>query len=415
MGSGIRPGLERVRAVLRAAGRPQHRYPAVIVAGTNGKGSTSATLTSILLRAGYNAALYTSPHLVDIRERWMIGGGKISPELLDESIRRMRLAAEKAGIVPTYFEALTLVAFLAFEAAAVDVAILEVGMGGRLDATNVVRPLAALISPIAFDHMEHLGSSIAKIAAEKAGVIHRGCVALTTNTHAAILRVIEARAKKFDAPLHLVQREVRSGAPRIEGGRLRFDLATPVAAYNLDSPLIGRHQVDNIALAVRGAEELEEHFDRIDHRAIEEGVARTHWRGRLEHHLIGAKSVWIDGAHNPHGIESLIAFASESIAKPRTLVFGMMRDKDVAATIRRLFPLFDRVIVTDPDPERAMRVDELAALASRSGFAVEAIAEPARAFDRALGEGPNEIVICGSLYLAGAAVAWVDRAQPAVR
>lgn len=412
MGSGIRPGLERVRAVLRAAGRPQHRVPSVIVAGTNGKGSTSATLTSILLRAGYKAALYTSPHLVDIRERWMIGGEKIAHELLDDSISRMRDAAERAGIVPTYFEALTLVAFLAFETAECDVAILEVGMGGRLDATNVVRPLAALISPIAFDHMEHLGETIGKIAAEKAGVIHRGSIALTTNTHAAIVRVIEARAKKFGVPLHVVQRETRAGSPRISGGRLHFDLATPVASYNLDSPLVGRHQIDNIALAVRGAEELEEQFERIDHRAIEEGVARTEWRGRLEHAAVRGKSFWIDGAHNPHGIESLAAFVNEFIARPRTLVFGMMRDKDVAATIGRLLPLFDLIIVTEPDPERAMRVGEIAALALRGGFVVEEIADPAQAFERALGAGESEVVICGSLYLAGAAVAWVDGMKP---
>ncbi|HEY6843579.1 MAG TPA: Mur ligase family protein, partial [Thermoanaerobaculia bacterium] len=151
-GSGIRPGLGRMRAVLRVLGRPQHAYRSIIVAGTNGKGSTSATLASILHESGYRTGLYTSPHLVDIRERWRIDGKLIEPTLLGRAIDELRRASEKSGILPTYFEAMTLIAFIAFRDAACDIAVLEVGMGGRLDATNVVRPMASLITPIGLDH-----------------------------------------------------------------------------------------------------------------------------------------------------------------------------------------------------------------------------------------------------------------------
>ena len=166
-GSGIRPGLGRMRAVLRALRHPERAFQSIIIAGTNGKGSTSATLASILTVSGARTGLYISPHLVDLRERWMIDGRMIDATALEVSIDLLRGASKKSGILPTYFEALTLIAFIAFREAKCDVAVLEVGMGGRLDATNVVRPIAALITPIGFDHTEFLGGTLRKIAAEK--------------------------------------------------------------------------------------------------------------------------------------------------------------------------------------------------------------------------------------------------------
>ena len=166
-----------MRALLRALRNPERAYRSIIVAGTNGKGSTSATLASILHESGYRTGLYTSPHLVELRERWMIAGAAIDDGLLTHSIALLQRAAADSGITPTYFEALTLIAFVAFREEKCEIVVLEVGMGGRLDATNVVRPLAALITPIGFDHMEYLGTTLRQIAAEKAGVIHRGAVA----------------------------------------------------------------------------------------------------------------------------------------------------------------------------------------------------------------------------------------------
>lgn len=383
-GSGIRPGLDRMRALLRALGRPQNACPSIIVAGTNGKGSTSATLASILHAAGYRTGLYTSPHLVELRERWTIDGAMIEPAALDEAIDVLQAAAERAGITPTYFEALTLLAFIAFARAKCEVVVLEVGMGGRLDATNVVRPLAAVITPIGFDHMEYLGNTIRKIAAEKAGVIHRGAIVLTTNDDPEVLDVIERRARTFGSPVVHV-------------------------TTTHDTPLAGDFQRRNAALAVAAARALVKQLPRIDEDTIERGVAATRWRGRLERLRVQDKDIWIDGGHNAHAVAAIKSFL-ERIPRPRLLVFGIMSDKNVHDVVAALFPLFDRVIATEPYPPRSMRADALAEL---GGANVTAIAEPENAFAAAL-EGPEpSMVVAGSLYLAGAAIAFFDKiAQP---
>ncbi|MCU1244532.1 MAG: FolC bifunctional protein, partial [Acidobacteria bacterium] len=239
-GSGIRPGLGRIRELLRHLGRPERASPAIIVAGTNGKGSTSATLASILGASGYRTGLYTSPHLVDLRERWLIGGAMIEPALLDEAIEKLRLAADGTRILPTYFEALTIMAFVAFQLAGCEVSVLEVGMGGRLDATNVVHPVASLITPIGMDHTEYLGNTIRKIAAEKAGVIHRGAAVLTSNRDPIVLGVLRRRAARFGAELQVVHGD-----------------------DSVTAPLAGAFQRDNIALATAAARALVPTFPAI--------------------------------------------------------------------------------------------------------------------------------------------------------
>jgi dihydrofolate synthase/folylpolyglutamate synthase len=382
-GSGIRPGLGRIRAILKCLGRPERGYQSIVVAGTNGKGSTSAMLASILTASGYRTALYTSPHLVDIRERWMIGGSMIDDALLDASVDELRAAADAAGITPTYFEAMTLIAFIAFRIAECEVAVLEVGMGGRLDATNVVRPIAAVITPIGFDHMEYLGNTLRKIAAEKAGVIHRGSVALTSNDDARVLQVIRRRAERVGAPLQVVTSEH-------------------------DTPLSGAFQRRNAALAVRTAETLSSWLTRITPESIERGVALTRWRGRLEHLRRGRQQIWIDGCHNAHAIAVIAPFIERTLPRPRALVFGIMADKDVEGVGRALFPLFDRIITTEPFPPRSVGADHLARLAGQMG--VEATAEPSpqAAFARAIAVPENTVFVGGSLYLAGAAIAFFD-------
>ncbi len=366
-GSGIRPGLGRMRELLQALGNPHRNYPSIIVAGTNGKGSTSATLTSILNEAGHRTAHYTSPHLVDIRERWTVAGEMISPELLDECIEEIRIAD---AITPTYFEALTLIAFLAFAKAKVDLAVLEVGMGGRLDATNVVKPLLSIITPVAFDHMEFLGNTIRKIAAEKAGVIHRGAIVLTSSDDPAVLDVLRKRAEKFgNRFIHVTDEH--------------------------DTPLAGDFQKRNAGLAVRAAREL-----KIDENAIARGVAKTKWRGRLENVQVRGKTIWIDGGHNAHAARAIAPFIEANVPRPRTLVFGIMSDKDVDAVKATLYPLFDRIITTEPYPPRSMKAAEL------GGIPIE---EPERAFEAALAAPERSVVIAGSLYLAGAALAYFDR------
>ncbi|MDQ3283216.1 MAG: bifunctional folylpolyglutamate synthase/dihydrofolate synthase, partial [Acidobacteriota bacterium] len=370
-GSGIRPGLDRMRTLLRALGSPHRKYPSIIVAGTNGKGSTSSMLTSILDAAGYRTGFYTSPHLVDIRERWKIAGEWISPEFLDECIAELQRAADRAGITPTYFEALTLIAFIAFARAQCDMVVLEVGMGGRLDATNVVRPIASVITPIGMDHMEFLGNTLRKIAFEKAGVIHRGAIVLTSNDDPLVLDVICKRAAKFGNRIIRVTEEH-------------------------DTPLAGAFQRRNAALAVRTARELG-----IAEHAIEEGVRNTRWRGRLERIEHEGKQIWIDGGHNLHAVQQTAPFFEANVPRPRLLVFGMMSDKDVQPVVERLFPLFDRIIATEPYPPRSVKASEFPTATP--------IADPEEAIRAALDAAEPSIVITGSLYLAGAAIAFFDK------
>jgi len=368
--SGIQPGLTRIRALLRALRSPQRKYRSIIVAGTNGKGSTSATLASILHAAGHHAGLYTSPHLVDLRERWTIGGEMIDPALLDASIEELRDAAQRTDITPTYFEALTIVAFIAFARAKCDVAVIEVGMGGRLDATNVVRPVAALITPVGFDHMEYLGNTLRRIAFEKAGVIHRGTLVLTTNDDPLVLSVLRKRAEQFgNRFIHVTEEH--------------------------DTPLAGAFQRRNAGLAVRAARELG-----IAEDAIERGVRATRWRGRLERIDAAGKEIWIDGAHNAHAAAEIAPFVEKNVPRPRLLVFGMMGDKHIAPVTALLYPLFDRIITTEPYPPRSAKAADLGGIP---------IPEPDAAFRAALASPERAIVITGSLYLAGAAIAFFDK------
>ena len=382
-GSGIRPGLGRMRALLRALHRPEKRVPAVIVAGTNGKGSTSATIASIFRASGYRTGLYTSPHLVDIYERWAIDGANVDDAALDNAVAALRRASERTGIVPTYFEALTLLAFIIFADAHCDVSVLEVGMGGRLDATNVVRPLAAVITPIGIDHIEFLGRTLRKITMEKAGVIHREAIVLTSNSDPLILGILERRARTFGSRFVVVDGEH-------------------------DTPLAGPFQRRNAALAVRTAEELRGLLPKITPESIDRGVAETRWRGRLEHFESGGKSVWIDGCHNLHAAEHVATFIETTVPRPRTLVFGIMTDKNVEAVTRKLFPLFDLVLTTEPYPPRNESAESLARAARSHGVTSEAWPHPRRALQRSLAASSGAIFVAGSLYLAGAAIAFFD-------
>jgi dihydrofolate synthase/folylpolyglutamate synthase len=369
-----------MRALLRALASPHKKYRTIIVSGTNGKGSTSATITSILTESGYRTGHYTSPHLVDIRERWTIDGNPIDAALLRRAIVRLQEGSARADILPTYFEALTLIAFIAFADARCEIVVLEVGMGGRLDATNVTRPLAALITPISFDHTEYLGNTLRKIAAEKAGVIHRGTIALTSNEDPAVVGVLRRRAERFgNAFVH------------VKGEH--------------DTPLHGAFQRRNTALAVRAAKELRPTLRRITPRSIERGVARTQWRGRLEHLRVDGKDIWIDGGHNLHAAKAIAPYIDAKLRRPRMLVFGIMSDKDVASVTRELFPLFDEIVCCDPYTPRAANVDDLVALADGNAVAVR---DPRRALESAMASRYRTILVCGSLYLAGAAIEYFD-------
>lgn len=407
-GRGIRPGLLRMRRLLRHLGHPQRAYRTIIIAGTNGKGSTSATLAAILRESGYRTGLYTSPHLVTLLERWKIDGVDVSPSLFRAAVRQLQSAVRDTGVFPTYFEALTLLGFMIFREVACDVVVLEVGMGGRLDATNVTEPVVAAISSVSFDHTEYLGDTLAKIAMEKAGVIPQRGVAVTSNRSEEVLRSIRRHVRDVRGELHLTTAECR--ATDVRGGRsMTFKLETPVTGYRISSPLVGDHQIDNITLAVRAAELAEPALPRINATAIERGVRRTEWRGRLERATAGGKRWLIDGAHNPDGVARLIDYLDSMPRRKRILIFAAMRDKDVSAMAQDLFSRFDRIIFTQADAVRGMPPEMLRPFTTNTTAMIRRT--PGAAFTAALRAAEAEIIVAGSLYLAGAAVAFIDRVR----
>jgi dihydrofolate synthase / folylpolyglutamate synthase len=400
---GQKLGLERIGEVLERLGRPQRDLPVVLVAGTNGKGSTSALIAAVAHAAGYRTGLYTSPHLESVEERIRVDGRSIARPRL---AARLREVLAVAPALPTYFEALTAAAVLHFRREPVELAVFEVGLGGRLDATNVTEPLLSVITSISYDHQEHLGSTLSAIAREKAGILRPGRPALIWSAgDVEIENALRAAAREHGAALDdcfaTVRVETEGATP---GGRARHRVTTPDDSFTLDSGLLGAHQGPNVALAVRAAELLAGRgFERIDHAAIVEGVRRCRWPGRLERvDLPGGRWVLLDGAHNPGGVDSLLAFL-EGMARTGALdlLYGSLRDKGAELTLPRLVAATRRVTLTRPPADRALDPAELAPGVP----AARVEPRPEVALEVALeGLAPGDgLLVCGSLYLTGAA------------
>lgn len=393
---GIRLGLEKTRGLLSALGDPQKSFPAVLVAGTNGKGSTSALLAAMAEAAGFRTGLYTSPHLETVEERIRIDGKAIEPGRLGALLEWIVGEAERVqGTPPTYFEALTVAAFLGFSESEVDLAVLEVGMGGRLDATNLSEPVLSVITPIGFDHQEFLGNTLAAIAREKAGILRPGRPALAWIEDVEPATAVRESAALVGARLAFAQDEVE--IEKIEplgweGQAVR--LKTPVRAYDLRLALLGDHQAKNLGLAVRAAEILE-----IGAEAIAAGAAACRWPGRIEAvDLPGGRRAVLDAAHNESGAAVLAAFL-ERMGEPVDFLFGALADKDYARMIELLAPHGQRWVLTTPQSPRAKAPAELAALLPGREILIEP--DPETALDRALALGGRTLVACGSIYLIG--------------
>lgn len=406
---GIRLGLDSMRGLLAALGEPQRRLPAVLVAGSNGKGSTAALLAAMSTAAGYRTGLYTSPHLETVEERLRLNGRAISEprlgELLDEVVGR---AEREQGQLPTYFEALTAAAFLWFTAEAVDLAVVEVGMGGRLDATNLCDPRLSLITSISLEHREHLGDTLAAIAREKAGVLRAGRPALTWVEEPAAMAAIRAAADACGALLHQAEREVTVEGWEEDGWEgQRVTLATPSGRRELAMRLPGSHQRRNLGLAVRAAETLAESgFPKLDRRALAAGAAACRWPGRAEAvRLPDGRRVLLDAAHNAEGAAVLARLLAAPPAPERgtDMVFGVLGDKDAGEMLAALLPAVRRLVLTAAPSPRARPVEELRQLVARTGASLEVLveADPGAALDRALGLGGETLVICGSIFLVG--------------
>jgi dihydrofolate synthase/folylpolyglutamate synthase len=401
--------LDEVRTLLGALGDPHRRFPSVLIAGTNGKGSTAATLASILNASGLRTGLYTSPHLARPNERIRVERAEISDDdfartyfRVDDAARQLLLAG-KLPQSPSYFEVLTAQAFLHFAERQIDIAVLEVGMGGRLDATNVVEPLVSVITDISLDHTEWLGSTISAIAREKAGILRPDGVMVTLPQHPEANRVLgdvalELNVRGVSAVPFMPPSLAVAGSYEIEV------LGFPV---EVDSPLSGAHQHRNIALAVATAVELAaRHGFPITPDSIAKGIHLTRWPGRLER--VTARGVeWIlDVAHNPAGAWALRSSLRGILErrKPRTLVFSCLRDKPIAELAQILFPLFDHVILAPIHTSRAAATADLLAAAQATGTEATLAASVAEALEEAvIRTGGGIAVISGSVYLVGEA------------
>ena len=399
--------LEEIRVLLAALGNPHHRFPAVLIAGTNGKGSTAATLASIFTASGLRTGLYTSPHLAKVNERMRLDRVEIADEAFASLYFRVHDAAQRLVLhgtlpqQPSFFEILTAQAFLYFAEAQVDIAVLEVGMGGRLDATNIVDPLLSVITDISLDHTEWLGSTIAAITREKAGILRPNGTLITLPQHP------EANQALGEVAVELNVRGV-SAVPYTPGDpdATRYSIEALGAQIDVDSPLIGAHQHRNLALAIAAAVELATHHGfPITPAAIAQGIHETRWPARLERIHSGSVDWILDVAHNPAGAWALraglhAAFAEEHT--PRVLVFSCLRDKPIAEMAQILFPLFDQVILAPIHAARAAAVEDLLAAARRTGTAAtaaESVPEALRLAAQHSKDGP--IVVSGSVYLVG--------------
>ena len=400
--------LDEVRILLGALGNPERRFPAVLIAGTNGKGSTAATLASILTEAGMRTGLYTSPHLERPNERIRVGREEIADgdfarlfflvsDTADQMVRERKLPQ-----MPSFFEMLTALAGLYFAECGVEIAVLEVGMGGRLDATNVVEPLVSVVTDISLDHMEWLGPTIGAIAREKAGILRAGGTMITLPQHPEANHVLGQVATELGV------RGV-SAVPYMPANEAKgpYTVETLGATVKVDSSLKGAHQQRNVALAIAAAVELaEQHGFRVSPAAIEEGIHRTEWPGRLER-MTSAGVEWVlDVAHNPAGAWALRAGLRGILEerKPRILIFSCLRDKPVAEMAQILFPLFERVIVAPIHAARAAAVEHLLAAAKATGTAATATESVREALETAQRDAAGGVVVVsGSVYLVGEA------------
>jgi dihydrofolate synthase/folylpolyglutamate synthase len=410
--------LEHMRVLVEALGHPQRRFPAVIVAGTNGKGSTSATLASILTKSGYRTGLYTSPHLLRVNERIVIDGEDISDgefaevHMRVESVSHNLVDAGKLPQHPSFFEMLTAMAFEHFASARINIAVLEVGIGGRLDATNLADPLLSVITDISLDHMEWLGNTLPEIAREKAGILRANGTLITLPQHPEVndaigeqirrLNVRPVNATAFMPSMTPGARTFESEPARAPGNRYAVEILGENT--QIDSPLAGRHQLRNVALAIAAAVELKQAFGyQITAITIAEGVANTRWPGRFQV-LPGSPEIVLDVAHNPAGAWALrSALSSRYAGQPLTIVFGAMRDKAIAEIAEILFPLADEVIATSVNSPRSSLPEEIQEAARHVGVDVTPIADVSQAIAGARDRG-RTVVITGSVYLVGAAL-----------
>jgi dihydrofolate synthase/folylpolyglutamate synthase len=406
---GIKFGLSSTLDLLARLKLPYQEGRYLHIAGTNGKGSVAAMLSAVLTRAGYPVSLFTSPHLVDFTERFRLRDEDIGKGRLLALINEVRGAVDDAE-PPTFFEFAAAMAFLYFFQEGANPIILETGMGGRLDATNIVEPLVSVITNINRDHQEHLGAGLTAIAGEKAGIIKPGTPLVTYARQKRVLDLLEQRCRELGAPLYLGGRDFKTRGR--SGGRFSYR-GTTKELDNLTLSLPGRHQYLNAAVALAVLEILDRQGYSIPEAAIREGLRRTRWPGRLEQ-VAQDPRVLLDGAHNPAAALTLAQALRRRQGNGRLLlVMGVMADKDVDTILARLLPLAQTVIFTQPRYFRAAATDDLARRAKSYNLETIQVPQVAAAVARAQAlAGPaDRIVVTGSLYTGGEAKEYFDSKQ----
>ena len=408
---GIKFGLENIRTIVDALGRPDRAFRSIHVAGTNGKGSVTAMLDAALRAAGYRCARYTSPHMVDLTERFVIDGHPVAQETLAGVVGELRqrigalIASGSLPAQPTFFEVTTAAALELFRRAGVDIAVMEVGLGGRLDATNVLTPVMTAITSIAFDHEKYLGHTLAAIASEKAGIIKPNVPVVVGAMEPEPRATIERIAHERGAPVVSAWEGVsvdRLSQPR--GAPTRMRLRTPERNYgDVMLSLRGAHQISNAVVAIRLLEGLATAGIDVPARAIVEGLAHVTWPGRLEHrHLPDGREAILDAAHNPSGAATLADYLAETCPEKPPLVFAVMADKDVRRMFEILLPRISALIITRSSYARSADAETLAAqaraIAPDLPVMIKAIRSEALA---AAWELAPQIVIAGSIFLLG--------------
>ncbi len=405
---GIKFGLDNVRTILSSLKDPQSRYPSIHVAGTNGKGSVCAMLNHILMEHGLRPGLFTSPHLVTVRERIQIAGKLIPKEEFSRHLTILRgvveelIASKTLLSPPTYFEMLSCLAFLHFAEERVDIAILEVGMGGRFDATNVVKPVVSAITTISPEHQKFLGETQNEIASEKAGIIKPGIPIVCGVEEEKAHQVIRKKAEELSAPFFAVFSKGRGLRKEKTDRNFRFEYKLGEEEYAYIPSLLGEHQGKNAAIAIAVARQLSKNWRRLEKSRIIRGVETANWPGRLEV-VSESPFVLVDGAHNEEGAKALRKYVQEFISLPCVLVFAVMRDKNIEKLSEILFPLAHKVICTKFPYFKAAAPEDIQRRASRFQDRIVFQPDVQQAVQTALqAASPDGVVlVAGSLFLVG--------------
>ena len=394
---GIKLGLHNIKELMTVVGNPQLTYPVVHVAGTNGKGSVITFLNAMLRQAGYKTGRFTSPHLIEVNERFLINDVPISDEELFEHLDALRSAAKNASLTPTYFEMNTAIAFRSFAKNQVDIALVEVGMGGRFDATNIVEPDVCAITTIDYDHTQYLGETLEQIAFEKAGILKKDTLAVTGPIPESPMSIIEAQARRINTPVYHWGEEYQVSAG---GDALRPLITYHGQAYELKAvPLgvSGFHQVDNAGIAITLAGLLKENFTKLDQASIIKGLQLARWPGRFEQ-VLDDPPVIMDVAHNPAGCRTIADAISDCVT-----IFSVSADKDVTQMLEILAPISNPLILTKYSGARALSISQLMVLAKKYPHEILPTLETSIDQGLLLASMHRPLLITGSIYAVGEA------------